>query len=348
MKSKLFEKENWNNSLALYVIDYWLDSQISQLPKWSDFLNLFGFEESNNLQLQLLNFLEIGELANGLIVELEAKVEEIKKDKDIDSIEKITEVEEELLTWYYGNFENKVDGCTSRLGVEFRQLRRELRDKYQHFLNSFWVKTSPRPCLKYLAEAEAFILNIIPEYKLERQSCKAKENAGRKSCERLYSKSFKAETKVAKKEDYQSIINLLSHIYKCKIKVNILTLAIEILEAIVGDNELYVNELIKSVSFLRKVKKAIEIDEEKQNKFIIELAQEKSIIHPQEISKELEIRFGSSINRWGNYSYISEIEVKEKILEKVTIVSNDIYQELKQEFTPTVSSSSGLQLVKSN
>ncbi len=40
MNTELFAKENWNNLLASYVIDYWLDSVKSELPDWSDVLNL--------------------------------------------------------------------------------------------------------------------------------------------------------------------------------------------------------------------------------------------------------------------------------------------------------------------
>ncbi len=353
MNTELFDKENWNKLLASYVINSWMNSQKSELPEWAEMLNLLGMESSNNFDNQLFQFLEQGvsfsslaeelekkvEVLRGelIIDSLEKKVEPIKEELIIDSLEKISYLEDELSSWYYGNYEdNNAKGCVTKLELRFQELRSQLRDKNQQFLNSFWASTSPRPCLKYLAEVESFLLNVLSQYELGREDYFKKEKGGVQSLARLYSKITKSQSLRSVQENCNKVINTLSHIYECRIKVRILTWGIEIVEALLRDNQIYIDNLIKSVTFLRKIKDSLEVDGNETDDFIIILAQKSLMNQPEDLCEELEKSLGYPLNKWGSSGYISEAEVKKKLLEKMTVITNNIYEKIKQRFTPII------------
>ncbi|MDJ0647117.1 MAG: hypothetical protein QNJ60_00285 [Xenococcaceae cyanobacterium MO_188.B19] len=339
MNTELFDQENWNNLLASYVIDYWLDSVKSELPDWSDVLNLLGLEETENSENQLFKLLGQGELSSSLIQELELEVKEISGSLEDSSLENIIGLEEEIFSWYYGNPEDNTEpGCVASLELNFQELKNELRDKNQQFLNDFWSSTSPRPCLKYLSKVEAFLLNLSQQYQIERQSYLKKENGGQKSYAFLYSKMIKSDQQKVIQESYKAIINALLHIYRCKIKAQILTLAIQIIQELIRDNQAYVDNLIKSVSFLRRIKDSCVVNTNQPSNFIIAMIFGQICVNnsPEVLCKELETNLGCSLNRWGSCGYISEAEVKKMLLNKIAGITNSMYEEIKQEFTSNI------------
>ncbi len=330
-KPELSHLENWNNFLASETINCWLTSQNAELPSWSEALTLLGIQDNSRDKLD--KFLEQGESSLNLFHELELLLESISDDfPDRNNFrEHIELIEKELIHWYYGrSSEDDSAGCLGKLEFNFQRLRTELESNFQQFINSFWAKTSPQPCLEYLQKLEVFLLNIYGGYESEKLSYIQQENAGIRAYNYLLSEISQEPNKISSK--YPIVIKALFHIYKCKIKAEICSFIRQIFNKIIQINQLYVENLISTNSFLKRIKNSLLVP--KNNNIILSmLFQQMCLVKsPEALCKELEAHWGHSLNKWGVCDSLKEEEIKNILLEKISGITREIYEQLKQEF----------------
>ena len=333
-RPKLARLKNWNVLLAAETINWWLTSQKSELPSYSEALILLGIRaDSSNL---LVKFLEQGELPNlNLFQELELRLDTFSSDLSnrSDSIENL---EKKISHWYHGNYSD--DGytcCLTKLQSNSQILRIELVEKFQQFVNSFWSKTSPQPCLEYLEKLEVFLVNIYQKYEQEQQNYIQQEKAGKRAYNYLLSQIIKSSSHDQTHNNYQIAIKALLHIYKSKIKAEICCLASQALKNIIKINQLYLDDLLQTHSFLKRIRNNLLA--QKINNILLPILFEQmcTLISPEDLCKELEQELGHSLNQWGICGYIDEEKVKHLLLEKIAKITRKIHEQLKSEFFPS-------------
>lgn len=335
MNAEISRLETWNYLLASEIINCWLSNEQANLPNWLDIIKLLGLEKSQESDNKLWQFLEEGKSFSTLAQELEIKIIEETSRLDSGALEKIIHLEEELFFWYYGKAQNQDDlSCLSKIESNFQLVRTDLRNKVKCFVNSFWLKTSPEPCLEYLRKIEIYLYNLSNQYEIDRQNSLKKENGGKKSYGCLVSKITNSPDIDSKEKYFQLASKALLHIYQSKIKVLILTLVIEIIEAIIRDNQIYIENLISTISFLKSIKDSFQSNTSLTSSLIILMLFDHicSVKSPESLKQELEAHLGVPLNRWGSCGYISVEEVRTILLDKVAVLTKDAYAQLASEF----------------
>ena len=325
--------ENWTYLLSKEVVENWLNNEEAELPVFEEVIASLGLKGEANIN-ELYQNLQQGEGEVTLLEELEKLLERIEENYSSESnlLEKIWQIESALFSWYYGNNNDKNNlGCLQNLEIKSRVLRVETRRRFQDFIDSIMLKSSPRKQFNYLSRIGALLFNLNDRYEAGRQSHALQENAGKKSYDFLISKIIKSQNSEEVNNNYKSAINALFHIYKCKIKGEIADLASHIIRGVIQDYQLISESLIQTTSFLNNLQDSLLLKEQKVNLILLEKMH--SIKSPDTLREELENSFGIPLNRWGSCGYISVEEVKKFLLEKVAIITKDIYQKEIQELT---------------
>lgn len=328
--------ENWTYLLSKEVVNHWLNNQEAELPSFEEAIALLGLTggvDSN----QLSQNLEQVKVDVTLLQELEKLLSRIQENysSEPNSLEKLLKIESVLFNWYYGDDnDNNSPGCLQKLELKSRALRVEIRKNFQDFTNSIFIKSSPNAGFNYLSQIRAFLFSLNDQYFAERQSYILQENGGKKSYNVLVSKIIKSQTNEELNSIYDSGINALFHIYKCKIKVEIADLASHIIRGIIPDSQLISDSLIQSSSFLGELQNSFSLKEPKSKLAIAEFFDEMCLIKsPDKLKQEVENDLGIPLNRW-RCGYISLEEINKILLLKVAPIAQDIFGKLAQEFAP--------------
>ena len=159
--------ESWNCLLSKEIVNCWINEE-SKTPQFNNFLSL----------LSILNV----EATDKLFEDLEVKLEEIQSsDKTSPSWSKLTHVQESLSEWYYETY-------LKEFNLKFQEPRIKIRDKFNSFINSFWLKTSPKSALDFSSKIEQFVLSQLKQYCQEKKTLLEQENGGKKSFDFLSQK----------------------------------------------------------------------------------------------------------------------------------------------------------------
>jgi len=337
VKSETSRLEKWTYLLSKEIVNYWLNNQEVKLPAFEESITALGLKGEANVN-KLYQNLEQGEGDLTLLEELEKLLKRIEENysSESNSLEKIWQIESVLFNWYYGNNNDKNSlGCLQNLEIKSRILRVETRKKFQDFIDSLPLKSSPRGQLDYLSRIGALLFNLNDRYEAERQSYILQENGGKKSYDFLISKIIKSPTESEVNNNYKSGINALFHIYKCKIKGEIADLASHIIRGVIQDYQLTSESLIQSSSFLGELQDSLSLKEQKSKLAIAEFFEEMCLIKsPHDLRQEVESDLGVSLNRWGSCGYISLEDINKILLLKVAPIAKDICGQLAQEFAP--------------
>lgn len=221
--------------LASELINYWLNESRSELPSWAEaLLAILGIKEEKELETQpLFKSLVQGEFLSNLLSDLELTLKQISSDliAEPNSSLKLMKVEAELFSWYYGSAESAINsGKLEYLKSNFQVVRNKSRNTTQEFINSFWLKTSTQPCWEYLSKIETFLFNVSQEYQKKQQNYLSQEQGGKKSYQYLLFQLLEAQDESLIQQNYQLGIKALFHIYKSKIKSEILDLVLQVVK----------------------------------------------------------------------------------------------------------------------
>lgn len=327
--------ENWTYLLSKEVVDYWLNEREVELLSFEEAIVSLGLTGGVN-DNQLAQGLHQGEDNVTLLEELEKIRQRIEENylSESNSLEKIWQIESVLFNWYYGNSNNKNSpGCLETLEITSRTLRIETQKNFQNFINSVWLKSSPNTGFNYLSQIGALLFNLNDQYQAKRQSYFLEENGGKKSYAVLISKIIKSENQEEVNNNYNSAINALFHIYKCKIKGEIAERASHIIREVIQDYQLISDNLLESISFLEDVKESFLKTGQNSRTASMLYDEMCLVISPDVLRQEVEKDLGIPLNRWGSCGYITETEVKKILLNKMTGITKDIYEKIKQDFT---------------
>lgn len=336
MKSETSRLEKWTYLLSKEVVNYWLTNQEIELPPFEKSITLLGLKGEADIN-QLYQNLEQGEADLTLLEELEKFLQRIEENysSESNSLEKIWQIESVLFNWYYGNNNDKNSlGCLQKGEIKSRILRVETRKKFQDFIDSLPLKSSPRGQFDYLSRIGALLFNLNDRYEAERQSYILQENGGKKSYDFLISKIIKSPTESEVNNNYKSGINALFHIYKCKIKGEIADLASHIIRGVIQDYQLINDSLIETISFLDNLRESLSLKEQESDLSTLVLFDEMCLVKsPNDLRLEVEEDLGIPLNRWGIVSCISPEQVKEILLGKIRIITQDIHAQLIKKLT---------------
>ena len=328
--------ENWTCLLSREVVNYWLNNQEAELPDLEESITSLGLAGGVNSN-QLFQALEQGEGNLTLLQELQKFLERVQENysSEPNSLEKLLKIESALFNWYYGNSnESNSSGCLQKLGIKSQVLRVETRKKFQDLVEVIWLGSSPQAGFNYLSRIGALLFNLTDQYKTERHNCIVLENGGKKPYAFLVSKIIKSQDESEVNNNYNSGINALLHIYRCKIRGEIADLASQIIRGVIQDYQLISESLIQTTSFLNNLQDSLTQKEEKINLTVALFFEEMhSVKSPNKLKEELENSFGIPLNRWGSCSYISVEEVKKILLEEVVVITEDIYKKEVKKIT---------------
>ncbi len=305
--------ESWNCLLSKQIVNCWINEE-SKVPEFNKFLSL----------LSILNL----ETTDKLFEDLDVKLKEIQlSDKNPPSWSKLSYVQEQLFDWYYEVY-------LKELNLKFQEPRLKIRDRFNSFINSFWLESSPKSALLFATKIEQFVLSQSKQYCQEKKTLLHQENGGKKSFDFLSQKISKKEKVQGTDNNYDSAIKALLHIYKCKIKSEICDFKIQIASAIIQDNQLVIENLLESNSFLNQLQENFSSSSQNNSLLLSMLFEQMCLVKsPDEYRQELQKDLGIPLNRWGSCGYISISEVKKILAEKVSVISKDIYGQLILELT---------------
>ena len=301
--------ESWNYLLSKEIVSCWIEGS-AELPSFNQFLGL-------------INILNV-EADDKLFEEVASTLREIQaSNKTQLSLDKLIYIQEHLAEWYFEIYLKK-------LAFKFQSPRIEIRDKFKKFLNSFWLDASPKYALDFASKIESFLLSLDKKYKQEKQTLLNQENQGKKAYDSLIFKIIQGKYNI--RDKYENTNRVLLHIYKCKIRAEICDLKIQIISAIIRDNQLIIQELIESNSFLSNLQEKFSIETQKNNLLLSILFEQMCLVKtPDNFKKELEEHLGTPLNRWGSCGYINIDEIKKILLKKLSAITQDIYDQLIQE-----------------
>ena len=313
MLSQESRLENWNCSISKEIVNCWINEE-SKVPQFNNFLSL----------LSILNV----EATDKLFEDLETKLQEIQvSDKTPPSWSKLTQVQEKLFDWYY-------EVHLKEINLKFQEPRMKIRDRFKKFINSFWLEVSPQSALDFSSKIEQFVLSQLKQYCQEKKTLLQQENGGKKSFDFLSQKISRKEKLESISNNYNSANKALLHIYKCKIKSDVCDLKIQIASAIIQDNQLVIQNLVESTSFLNQLQESFSTKSQSNSLLMSMLFEQMCLVKsPNNLRQEIEHDLGIPLNRWGSCGYISLEEVKKILLEKVSVISKDVYEQLIKELT---------------
>ena len=316
MSSQESRLENWNCLLSKEIVNCWTKEE-TKVPEFNKFLSL----------LSILNL----EADDKLFEDLEIKLKEIQAtDNTPSSWAKLTQVQEQLFHWYYEVY-------LKELNLKFQDLRIKTRDRFKKFINFFWLDSSLKSALDFATKIEQFVLSQTRQYCQEKETLLQQENGGKKPFNFLSQKllSKQEENNIAK--NYDSAIRALLYIYKCKIQAEICDFKIQIVSAIIQDNQLVIENLLESNSFLNQLQESFSCQGQNNSLLVSILFEQMCLVKsPSDLRQDLEKDLGIPLNRWGTCGYISIDEVKKILTEKVSVISKDIYGQLIKELTSEV------------
>ncbi|MDJ0719220.1 MAG: hypothetical protein QNJ54_34165 [Prochloraceae cyanobacterium] len=312
--------ETWNQLLAGEIVNCWIQYE-SNLPSFNDFLSL----------LNILNL----EGTKLLFDELDFKFDEIQNTTDSQlNLENLIEIQERFGDWYYREYLKKIT-------LHFQAPQIEARDKFKKFVNSFWLFSSPKSTLDFLSKIEGFLISCQNKYQQEKQTLLKQENGGKKSFNSLTYKLIQDKDKsidnTKVKINYDLASKALIHTYRYKLKSELCNFKIDILRRIQQDNQVIIENLIASDSFLSKFQESYQLSEAKTNLLVATLFEHIcSVKSPESLKQELETHLGVPLNRWGSCGYISIEEVRRILLDKLSVMTKDAYSQLVEELTSEV------------
>ncbi len=313
MLSKESRLESWNCLLSKEIVKCWIKEE-SKVPEFNKFLGL----------LSILNL----EATDKLFQDLEVKIQEIQaSDQNPPSWAKLTYVQEHLFDWYYEVY-------LKELNLKFQEPRIKTRDRFKTFINSFWLESSLKSALDFATKIEQLVLSQSKQYCQSKKTFLQQENGGKKSFNFLSQKLTAKEEEGNISKNYNSAIRALLHIYKCKIQSEICDFKIQIASAIIQDNQLVIENLLEANSFLNQLQESFSSSNQNNSLLMSMLFEQMCLVKsPGDLRQDLEKDLGIPLNRWGSCGYISLEEVEKILLEKVGVISKDIYGQLIKELT---------------
>lgn len=316
MLSQESRLESWNCLLSNEIVDCWINEE-SKTPQFNNFLSL----------LSILNV----EATDKLFEDLKAKLQEIQEvNKAQPSLEKLIYIQEHLSEWYFQVYLKEINS-------KFQEPRIKIRDEFKKFINAFWLDASPQSALNFSSKMEGFLISQSNKYLAEKETLLQQENGGKKSYSVLTHKVIQELDNEGIKNNYNSANKALLHIFKCKIKSEICNFKIQIISAIIQDNQLIIQNLLESTSFLNQLKESFSSSSQNNSLLLSMLFEQMcSVKSPHQLRQEIENHLGIPLNRWGSCGYISLEEVKKFLIAKISVITKDIYGQLIQELSSEV------------
>lgn len=334
--------------LAIRAIDYWLERAKYPIDV-QEALKFLGLRiktewSSEQNELDILNFLQrsdsekIGDLSQQLEIKEKKLYEIYTFDANCsDSLTGLFEEVENYLDNYTGSNQWV---CHLVLKTNHQKLRRELNNRFKDLV-SFGKKASVQDSLNFFQEINSFLLSFEHEYQQKKEKYLDKENA----CLRTYKRFLSAirykdhQNDLGKLHDNFSIAKQsLLNLYKFKIKAETYSLAIQVLNSLIRNNQIYIEVFEECYRFLTTIKANFLAQASvEENNLFLPLVAEKitNQVNLGDLQKKVEIKLGHSLSTWRRYTGVTIDDVQNAIIEEVKPIAkkicSDTYHQLARE-----------------
>ncbi len=337
--------ENWNNFLAAEIVNFWATNQ-------QDTINFENSLESLGITISDQKiFQEFSNNNNEFEVEFEFEyIQSLKQNSEkIDLLEELEKRKEYLfeklppnldsLDYIQGELEKWVNHHKLPGGYlknKSLTLIKELELKFATLIQAFGKKVSLKESMEYLQKLEIFLFKATSKYEEKKQECWQEE----RECLRVYNKSFSVMSNSQNERcnferNYQIAQNALFYLYSAQIKAEIYSSVNQALERVMQTNQSYLDALERANLFLSKI----------QHNFLAKLEQSQHIyvvlplvfeqfsnhLDLESLKKEIEQELSCSLFNWGINCSISEEEVQNILVKKISPLTQKISAQLKQE-----------------
>ena len=340
--------KNWNNLLAAEIINFWLTNQQYTI-NLENFLQALGitvksdklfdeFSDKNEFEFAYIKALKQGNSSKvDLFEELKERSEYLFAQLPV-SLDSLNYIEGEIRKWYTGK--KFSEGYTTVSVIPKNQdqiLTEELDKKLQDLIQSFWGKTSIKESLDCLKKLEIFLFNCREKYEEKKQEFILEE----RECLRIYNERVSAMSSHPNNLDknYNIAKNALFYLYSAKLNTEIYSRANQALEKMIQRNQFYIEDLDKACLFLTQIRDNLLAKVNKNVHTLLPLIFEQFLNHLdlEALKKQIEQELGRSMCKLGVNRSISEKELQNILLKKLSPytqkICSQIKQELNQEFS---------------
>ena len=319
------------------------------IKAWINETKSYDFDKNNFSQIFQVNSINLQNSSNSiiqgdfpqcnLIQELELRFERLIS-KSIDSSRinrddldrKLANIIECLNYWFDAELTNTTfSSFKSRLQANAQILRINYAKNLKEYLNSFFQKTSPLPCLEHLESIEMFLNAAIKEHQNELDRSVNQHESAFRAYNKLIEIFNRSGNIKCDRSEFDSLMRALLYTYRAKMRIEASTLAIQMIQGLVRLLQLSIDDLILAIDLLESVRDRLNVSTVDESIFLFVRRKSKIFYDCSRLLEEIESEVGHSINRWGVRASVTPTLILNKLINRISIKSNDVLENIENE-----------------
>lgn len=327
-----------NKIITTNIIKAWINETKSYSLNKSNPPQFFGKNSINSQNL--INFIVRGNFSQcNLTQELELRFERLILESvdrsaiNKDNLEnKLENIIERLNHWFYAERVNTTfSGFKSRLEANAQTLRINYARNLKKYINSFFEKTSPMPCLEHLESIEILLNTSIKEQQSEFDELAKQEKSAYKAYNKLVDIFYKSDDVENDCSKIDSLIRAILHMYLAKMRVEASSLAIQAIQGLVRLLQFVIDDLILAINLLETTRNQLDVANVDESISSFVRHKSNTFYDCSGLLEEIELELGYSINHWGVRASVTPNLVLDKLVNRISAKSHDILESIEQE-----------------
>ena len=319
------------------------------IKAWINKTKSYNFDENNFSQIFQVNSINlpysIDPIIKGdfpqcnLIQELELRFERLifenvdSSQIDKDSLNRnLTNIIEHLNYWFDAELTNTIfSSFKSRLQANAQILRINYAENLKDYINSFFEITSPLPCLEHLESIEAFLNVAIREHQNELDRLVYQQKSAFRAYSKLIEIFNQSENIERDRSEFDCIMRAILYTYRAKIWIEAFTLAIQLIQGLVRLLQFSIDDLILAIDLLEAAHSQLNVSNIDESTSLFVYYKSKIFYDYSRLLEEVELDVGYSINQWGVRTSITPTLILDKLINIISIKSNDVLKNIESE-----------------